>query len=153
MGVSCVLKAQERCLTLTACLQTLCDARKIKPRLISLSVQFSGLDAHGPERVFLGSVLVYQPHGSWNFKARREIRRVLAILIYCCCSVDQSISHVPLFMTPWTVAHQASVSSTNPWSLLKLTSMESVMPSKHLILCHPPSPSALSLSQHQVLFQ
>ena len=52
MGVSCILKAQERCLTLAACLWTLCDARKIKPRLISLSVQFSGLDAHGPERVF-----------------------------------------------------------------------------------------------------
>ena len=40
-------------------------------------------------------------------------------------------------MTPWTVAHQASLSITNYWSLLKLMSIESVMPSKDLILCHP----------------
>ena len=40
-------------------------------------------------------------------------------------------------MTPWTAAHQASLSSTNSWSLLKLMSIESVMPSNHLILCYP----------------
>ena len=40
-------------------------------------------------------------------------------------------------MTPWTTARQASLSITNSWSLLKLTSIESVMPSNHLILCHP----------------
>ena len=40
-------------------------------------------------------------------------------------------------MTPWSVAHQASLSITNSWSLLKLMSIESVMPSNHLILCHP----------------
>ena len=40
-------------------------------------------------------------------------------------------------MTPWTAAHQASLSITNSWSLLKLMSIESVMPSNHLILCHP----------------
>ena len=40
-------------------------------------------------------------------------------------------------MTPWTAAHQAPLSITNSWSLLKLMSIESVMPSKHLILCHP----------------
>ena len=40
-------------------------------------------------------------------------------------------------MTPWTTAHQASLSVTNSWSLLKLMSIESVMPSNHLILCHP----------------
>ena len=41
-------------------------------------------------------------------------------------------------MTPWTAAHKASQSITNSWSLLKLMSIESVMPSKCLILCHPP---------------
>ena len=46
-------------------------------------------------------------------------------------------SHVQLFATPWTAARQASLSITNSWSLLKLTSIESVMPSNHLILCHP----------------
>ena len=40
-------------------------------------------------------------------------------------------------MTPWTAARQASLSITNSWSLLKLMSIESVMPSNHLILCHP----------------
>ena len=49
----------------------------------------------------------------------------------------QSLSHVPLFATPWTAARQASLSITNSQSLLKLKSIESVMPSSHLILCHP----------------
>ena len=47
----------------------------------------------------------------------------------------QSLSHVQLFETPWTTARQASLSITNSWSLLKLMSIESVMPSNHLILC------------------
>ena len=50
---------------------------------------------------------------------------------------DQSLSHVRLFATPWIAAHQASLSITNSWTSLRLTSIESVMPSSHLILCHP----------------
>ena len=49
----------------------------------------------------------------------------------------QSLRHVRLFVTPWTEAHQASLSITNSQSLLKLMSIESVMPSNHLILCPP----------------
>ena len=49
----------------------------------------------------------------------------------------QSLSHVWLFVTPWTTARQASLSITNSRSLLKLTSIESVMPFNHLILCRP----------------
>ena len=49
----------------------------------------------------------------------------------------QSISPVRLFETPWTAACQASLSIINSWSLLKLMSIQSVMPSNHLILCHP----------------
>ena len=49
----------------------------------------------------------------------------------------QSLSHVQLFATPWTAAHQASLSITNSQSLLKLMSIELVMPSNHLILCCP----------------
>ena len=49
----------------------------------------------------------------------------------------QSLSHVWLFVTPWTAACQASLSITSSWSLLKLMSIESVMPSNCLILCHP----------------
>ena len=52
-------------------------------------------------------------------------------------SLAQSLSRVQLFATPWTAAHQASLSITNSWSLLKLMSIESVMPSSHLILCRP----------------
>ena len=51
-------------------------------------------------------------------------------------SLVQSLSRVRLFATPWTAARQASLSITNSWSLLKLTSIESVMPSNHLILCY-----------------
>ena len=56
--------------------------------------------------------------------------------IYQSVSV-QSLSHVRLFETPWTAARQASLSITNSRSLLKLMSIESVMPSNHLILCRP----------------
>ena len=49
----------------------------------------------------------------------------------------QSLSRVQLFVTPWTAARQASLSITNSRSLLKLMSISMVMPSNHLILCHP----------------
>ena len=49
----------------------------------------------------------------------------------------QSLSHVLLFVTPWTAAHQASLSITGSRRLLKLMSIESVMPSNHFILCCP----------------
>ena len=49
----------------------------------------------------------------------------------------QSLSHVQLFATPWTAAGQASLTITNSWSLLKLMSITSVMPSNHLILYRP----------------
>ena len=52
-------------------------------------------------------------------------------------SSGQLLSHVQLFVTPWTAACQASLSITNIQSLLKLMSIESVMPSYYLILCHP----------------
>ena len=68
--------------------------------------------------------------------------------IFCCCfffkvtispslSSVQLLSHVRLFATPWTAARQASLSITNSWSVLRLMSIEWVMPSNHLILCHP----------------
>ena len=64
----------------------------------------------------------------------------------------QSLSRVWLFATPWITARQASLSITNSWSSLRLTSIESVMPSSHLILCRPllllpPIPSSISLFQ------
>ena len=68
----------------------------------------------------------------------------------------QSFSHILLFVTPWTAAHQAPLSFTISWSLLKLMSTESVMPSNHLILCHPLLllPSTFNhFQQHQGLFK
>ena len=49
----------------------------------------------------------------------------------------QLLSHVQLFVTPWTAARQVSLSITSSWRLLKLMSIELVMPSNHLILCYP----------------
>jgi len=49
----------------------------------------------------------------------------------------QLLSRIWLFVIPWTAARQASLSITNSWSLLKLMSIESVMPTNHLIFCHP----------------
>ena len=52
-------------------------------------------------------------------------------------AIVESLSHVQLFLAPWTAAHQASLSFTTSQSLFKLMSIESVMPSNHLILCFP----------------
>ena len=66
-----------------------------------------------------------------HYKVLTSARHLVGI------SSVQSLGHVRLFATPWTAASQASLSITNSWSLLKLMSIESVMPSSHLILCHP----------------
>ena len=100
---------------------------------------------HGPDTY----VVVLTPLG--------VLREILWILLHLCtfppppcppqllwisfrtvefCSV-QSLSHVQPFVTPWTAAHQDSLSITNCRSLPKPMSIESVMPSNHLILCHP----------------
>ena len=73
--------------------------------------------------------------------------------------VVQSLSHFRLFTTPQTAAHQASLSITNSWSLLKLMSIEPMIPSNHLILCCPllllPSvfPSVRVFSNESILCQ
>ena len=76
--------------------------------------------------------------------------------VYTLSSV-QSLSHVWFFVTPWSTACQASLSISNSWGLLKLMSIELVMPSNHLILCHslllPPSifPSIRVFASESVL--
>ena len=70
--------------------------------------------------------------GQW-FDTRSNSFLTFVIIVV----VIQSLSHVQLFSTPWTAAHQASLSFTTSWGLLKLMSIESVMPSNHLILCQP----------------
>ena len=67
---------------------------------------------------------------------RKNTLKILSLQIHQFNSV-QSLSHVQLFVTPWTAARQASLSITNSRNLLKLTSIEPVMPSNHLIPCRP----------------
>ena len=68
-------------------------------------------------------------------------------------SLVQLLSRVRLFATPWIAARQASLSITNSWSLLKLMSTESVMPSSHLILCRPlllpPTPPSIRVFSNE----
>ena len=59
----------------------------------------------------------------------------MVMMAHSSVSSVQSLSRVQLFATPWTATRQASLSVTNSWSLLKLMSFRSVMPSNHLILC------------------
>ena len=86
-----------------------------------------------------------RPH-SYNKPIKKKKRLLPLIeLLYCPWwallvaqfSSVQSLRRVQLFSTPWTAACQASMSITNSWSLLKLMSIESVMPFNHLILCCP----------------
>ena len=85
----------------------------------------------------------------WSFSSRLHFQPVLPIFwliviflfgteisIKVGLFVVRSLSHFWLFATSWTAAHQASLSFTISWSLLKLMSVESVMPSNHLVLCH-----------------
>ena len=88
------------------------------------------------------------------YKARWWVSHTVfkQFLKQCSVSSVQSLSLVWLFVTPWITARQASLSITNSWSSLRLTSIESVMPSSHLILCLPllllpPIPPSISLFQ------
>ena len=73
------------------------------------------------------------------FKLISHASKVMSLLFNMLSQFSwvQSLSRVRLFATPWIVARQASLSIINSRSLLKLMSIESVMPSSHLILCHP----------------
>ena len=99
------------------------------------------------------SVIIYQKNCKKVFVYSQYLvlyvrsSEVAGNLLYCCCSVAQSC---PTLATPWTAAHQASLSFTVSWSLLKLMSIESVMPSNYL---SSPSSPAFSFSQHYGLFQ
>ena len=94
----------------------------------------SPLPLHGVHTVMWSS-----PSPRLQGDATGEGGRGLAVVIV------QSLSCVQLFATPWAAARQASLSFTISWSLLKLMSIESVMPPNHLILCCPPSSFALNL--------
>ena len=96
---------------------------------IALSVSEMSLKSHEYIRSHTNNLTFSYCIGQGSPKKRNYLH-IYVLLV-------QSLSHVRLFATPWTAAHQASLSISNSQSLLKLTSIESVMPSSHLILCHP----------------
>ena len=73
--------------------------------------------------------IIWVPH--------QELNKTFNACSFDICVVVQLLSHVQFFSTPWTAACQASLSFAISWSLLKLMSIESVMPSNHLFLCCP----------------
>ena len=107
-----------------------------------------------------GNSFSYRPPRGKQLMVKRGLGHFHPLRLWACenkFSSVQSLSHVLLFATPWTTAHQASLSITNSRSLLKLMSTESVTPSNHLILCRPrllpPSifPSIRGFSNESVL--
>ena len=108
----------------------------IHARIIPWTEECGGLHSMGLQRVRHDwSNLACTQNVKQN--ERKRIQTWLLVLHAFQFSLVQLLSHVRLFETLWTAACQASLSITNFWSLLKLMSIESVMPSNHLILCHP----------------
>ena len=83
-----------------------------------------------------GKIKMYCNKENELWPALQYVVKLFEIYAFQFSSV-QSLSRVQLFATPWIAAHQASLSITNSQSSLRLTSIKSVMPSSHLILCHP----------------
>ena len=113
----------------------------IEPRSLTLRTKSWPTESLGnPKNTGVGSLSLLQgifwtQESNWCLL---HCRQILYQLSYQgSTSSVQLLSRVWLFATPWTAAHQASLSITNFWSLLKLMSVELVMPSNHLILCHP----------------
>ena len=89
-----------------------------------------------PPTLFIREIHLNQMAKKIAVLERVSLQRADKSASYGCCSV-QLLNCVQLFATPWTAARQATMSITNSQSLLKLIPIESVMPSNHLILCHP----------------
>ena len=80
---------------------------------------------------------------SWEERQSSKHHYIVFLVYRYQFSAVQSLSRVQLFATPWIIARQASLSITNSQSLPKPMSIESVMPSSHLILCHPLLPPSI----------
>ena len=122
---------------------------------LKISVIFSSLDFF---IWFFFSFFIYSLSrlSTFPFTSRSFVFISLSMIIICAFRSVQLLSHVLLFEIPWTIARQGSLSITNSWSLLKLMSVESVMPSNCLILFCPlllPSifPSIRAFSSESVL--
>ena len=93
----------------------------------------TGVDCHS----LLQGIFPTQGSNPGHLNCRQILYRLSYRKDQVAFSSAQSLSRVRLFATPWIAAHQASLSITNSRSSLRLKSIESVMPSSHLILCHP----------------
>ena len=123
-----------------------------KPDIIShpSSIYTSTLQPHWVSLIYLVCLkpscltsLIQAISSTWNatlfvkFLLHESFPDCFRHIQFLILSSVQLLNHVRLFATPWTAARQASLSITNSWSLLKLKSIDSVMPSNHLILCLP----------------
>ena len=103
-----------------------------------------------PKRTFLTFWFYWNTPGVAYGKQQQQQKKTSVFILFLKhVNSVQLLKHVWLFVTPWTTARQASLSTTDSQSLLKLMSIESVMPSIHLILCHPLLLLPSNLSQHQ----
>ena len=100
-------------------------------------------DHYSASMLTTSALLKFSPSSSSRVLLGSRFRLLLLFVVV------QSLSHVQLFSTPWTAAHQASLPFGISLCLFKLMSIESVTPSNHLIPLLPPSPLALNLSHHQ----
>ena len=89
------------------------------------------------KKTFPPKILILNSRAADKFLKQQNKENHSYILGKIQFSSVQLLSHVRLFATPWTAARQASLSITKSWNLLKLMSIESVMPSNHLVLCCP----------------
>ena len=110
----------------------------LKPPIFSIFIRLSKkflIDLHLLKILihlfFIDVQLIYNAPGVQKSDSVTHIHICMCMLLFT------HLSHILLFVTPWTAAHQAPLSSTVSQSLLKFVSIESVMLSNHLILCHP----------------
>ena len=95
------------------------------------------ISEHGDDKMSQSSIPSHPRIMGRQCRGGNEMNHTTKVIFHCPFSSLQSLNHVRLFATPWTATCQASLSITNSQSLLKLRSIESVMPSNHLILCCP----------------
>ena len=125
-----------KCLLSTYAIDSVCPPLTTLPKAGDFSYTFSLLPLTLDLTPYTESVHVHWEKNkgkTTKIMFRKQYRKICFLFF----SSVQSLSCVRLFETPWIAAHQASLSITNSRSSLRLTSSESVMPSNHLILCHP----------------
>ena len=108
-------------------------------RFNAISIEISRAFSTDLEQIIF--IIVWKHKRPWVaktiLKKKNRIRGITCLISDYTISSVQSLSHVWLFVTPWTAMHQVSLSITNSWNLVKLMSIELMMPSNNLTLCCP----------------